>query len=366
VTVNFTLRKRLMSAAFSVVTIAVAGAAGAIAYTVANVNSQAASILSPLPSSSLAGVARVADELVPLSIASEVPVLVYHEMDNGCPSSGATCPSHDYETVSTAQFTAEMAWMHSQGYHTVSLRQYLAWLADKETRLPSKPFLITVDNGITDFLAGAQPILYHYRYTATSFVVTGFADAAAGKCGPRIDGVDVQPGCPGSSEGGDWDMTWAQLRALSPAVYSFGIEAGADGHYQQDYDTACYAFNACKLPSESDEAYTERVRVEYARGIAEAKSELGSRFDGDAWVVPYSDLGYTCSGGCSSFEGYDGPPGWLVSYAATTYHAAFVQDPPRNGIRNERFRYEVHNTTTLPQFEEAVRHYLALGSWDRR
>lgn len=316
----------------------------------------------------LSDTARVPLRAVPLTTAAQVPVLVYHEMDNDCPASGATCPSHDYETVSTAQFTAEMAWMYSQGYHTITLPQYLAWLEDRSAPLPSKPFLITVDNGINDFLEGAQPVLYKYRYTATAFVVTGFADAAGGHCAPRIDGVNVQPGCPSSSEGGGWDATWAQLKALSPAVYSFGIEAGADGHYQQGYDAACNAFNACKLPAETDAAYEARVRAEYSRGIAEAKSELGARFDGDAWVVPYSDLGYSCPGvgGCTAYESYDGPAGWLTSYAATTYHAAFVQDASRNGIRNERFRYEVHNTTTLPQFTAAIRGYLGHGSWDWR
>lgn len=318
------------------------------------------------PASSLTDVTRVPPTPTDLAVASQVPVLVYHEMNNDCPPAGATCPSHDYETVSAAQFAAELGWMHNQGYHTITLPQYLTWLKDKNTRLPSKPFLITVDNGISDFLQDAQPILYRYRDTATAFIVTGFADAASGKCGPRISGVDVQPGCPASSQDGDWDATWTQLRALNPEVYSFGIEAGADGHYQQGYNPACYAFNACKLPGETNTVYESRVRSEYTRGIAEAAAELGGRFDKNAWVVPYSDLGYTCDGSCSSFEGYDGPAGWLVSYAATTYNAVFVQDPARNGVRGERFRYEIHNTTTLSQFTTAVRYYLTHGSWDWR
>lgn len=363
---NYARRRHLMSAAFLVIIALIIVTAGAVVHTVL-AGSPAAP--SPGPHPALANVTRVTEGAVPMRTASQVPVLVYHEMDNDCAPSAATCAaSHDYESVSTAQFTAEMAWMSREGYHTVTLRQYLAWLADKATPLPARPFLITVDNGITDFLQGAQPILYHYRYTAASFIVTGFADAASGHCGPRIGGVNVQPGCPGSSRDGDWDMSWAQLKALSPGVYSFGIEAGADGHYQQDYDRACFAFNACTLPGETTAAYTSRVRAEYSNGIAEAKRELGARFDGDAWVVPYSDLGYTCpgSGGCSAYESYDGPPGWLVSYAATTYKAAFVQDPSRNGIRSERFRYEVHASTTLPQFEAAVGGYLARGSWDWR
>jgi hypothetical protein len=363
--VSFKARRRLMATVFIAASVLLVGTVSAVVTTVADGTSAP-----PAPSAStsaLSGIARVPVPLkgTSLAVASQVPVLVYHEMDNDCPASGATCPSHDYETVSTAQFTAEMQWMHSQGYQTISLAQYLAWLRDKATPLPSKPFLITVDNGITDFLEDAQPILYHYRYTATSFIVTGFADAASGVCGPRIDGVNVQRGCPASS-GQGWDATWAQLRALSPAVYSFGIEAGADAHYQQTYDADCYAFDACKLPGETDAAYVSRVQSEYKKGIAEAEAELGARFNPDAWVVPYSDLGYTCPGGCTAYENYDGPTGWLISYAATTYRATFVQDPTRNGIRSERFRYEIHNTTTLSQFETDVKDYLAHGSWNWR
>jgi hypothetical protein len=363
-TVDITRRKRLMSLAFTIIATLIMVASGTIIYAVGynSAPSAPALVSAPVSVPTLAGVIRVPGG-VPTGVASNVPVLVYHEMNNGCPASGATCPSHDYETVSTTQFTAEMTWMHANGYHTISLGQYLAWLGNKQTPLPDKPFLITVDNGVTDFLKDAQPILYRYRYTATAFIVTGFADAASGKCGPRINGVNVQPGCPVSSERGDWDMTWAQLKDLSPAVYSFGIEAGADGHYQEGYDAACYAFNACKLPGETDAAYVTRVQAEYTRGIAEAKAELGARFDPQAWVVPYSDLGYTCSGGCTAYENYDGPAGWLISYAASTYKAVFVQDASRNGIRNERFRYEIHNTTTLSEFTAAVGSYTGYWAW---
>jgi len=38
--------------------------------------------------------------------AGNIPVLVYHEMNNGCRAVAATCRSADPESVSTAQFTA--------------------------------------------------------------------------------------------------------------------------------------------------------------------------------------------------------------------------------------------------------------------
>lgn len=360
---SFKHRRYLMSGIFIFIFIIITSSTALVAWSA--YESASPRVRVTASSSPLLAVSRV--PLVPAtsSNASSVPVLVYHEMGNRCAATAPVCHSPDYESVSTAQFAAEMGWMHHHGYHTITLPQYLRWLADKKVKLPAKPFLITVDNGIGNFLEGAQPVLWHYRYTATAFIVTGFADGAAQKCGPRVSHVNVQPECPFGNMG--WDLTWPQLRSLSPAVYGFGIEAGAAGHYQQVYDKKCYAFDACQLPHESGHAYQMRIRAENSRGIAELAKELGNRFDSHAWVVPYSDLGYTCgSAACSSFEGYDGPSHWLASYAATTFHAVFVQDAIRNGIHNERFRYEVHSLTTLPEFTDAIHHYTTIGSWDWR
>src|ERR1035437_9375685 len=117
--------------------------------------------------------------------AAAIPVIVYHEMDNGCKASAVTCRSKDPESVSTAQFTGEMAWLVRAGYHSVTLSQYTAWLGNAKTTLPDKPVLITADNGIGNFLTGAQPVLARDGFTATAFLVTGFADGAEGACAPE-------------------------------------------------------------------------------------------------------------------------------------------------------------------------------------
>jgi peptidoglycan/xylan/chitin deacetylase (PgdA/CDA1 family) len=312
--------------------------------------------------SPLAHVQRVPAREARAATARRIPVLVYHEMDNDCAATAATCArGHDYESVSLDQFRAEMAWMYARGYHTVTLAQYLEWLGDKRTLLPPKPFLITVDNGIWDFLSGSQATLYHYRYTATAFLVTGFANAASGQCAARIDGTGVQPGCPETSE--YWDATWAQIRSLPPAVYGFGIEAGASGHYEQDYGGACYEFDACRMPGETAAHYEARVRTEMSSGIATLTRQLGTRFDARAWVVPYSDLGYPCEAVSCAGEQHTGPGNWLIHYAARHFAAAFVQDYYRNGKNHERFRYEVHSTTTLTGFAAAIRHYTKAGAF---
>jgi hypothetical protein len=302
--------------------------------------------------------------------ASQVPVLVYHEMNNGCKPAASTCVNpKDAETVSTAQFLAEMNYLARAGYHTISLTQYETWLLDMRTKLPRRPILLTADNGIGNFLVDAEPILARDDFTMTAFLVTGFADGASGHCEPdvRVAGVsyDVQPGCGRDNEG--WDLTWPQLRSLSPRVYSFALEAGPSGHFVQDYDAHCQMFDACKIPGETNAAYEARVHREIASGLAELRAQLGSRASTTAWVVPYSDLGYPrCAQSDCTPQPYTGPPGWLTEYAASRFTAVFVEDAYRNGIRHERFRDDINGWMTEQIFQERLREFVRDHDFEQR
>jgi peptidoglycan/xylan/chitin deacetylase (PgdA/CDA1 family) len=295
---------------------------------------------------------------VVFTTAASVPVLVYHEMNNGCSPSAPVCTSKDPETVSTTQFRNEMAWLYAHHYHTLTLAAYLGWLNNTLTRLPSNPILITADNGIGNFLEGAQPVLEYYRFTATAFLVTGFADGAAGKC----PAVRVQPGCGVANKW--WDLTWPQIRNLSPRVYNFALEAGVSGHFVQDYSTSCSVFDACKLPGESNGHYQARVESENQRAIAELSRELGKRFNPGAWVVPYSDLGYhRCRMADCTPQPSTAPRGWLAAYAAHQFQAVFVEDAFRNGRKNERFRDDINGWMDLRVFTTQLRAFSAAGDF---
>jgi hypothetical protein len=289
-----------------------------------------------------------------VSGAASVPVLVYHEMNNGCSASDQVCEPHVYggvsdpESVSSAQFGAQLRYLHDAEYHTVTMAQYLAWIDDANAPLPTKPILLIADNGIGPFLESAQPILRRNRDYMTAAVVTGFADGAAGVCpDPKL-----QPRC--GSENRNWDLTWPQMRDLG-GEYSFILEAGRSGHFEQSYNPHCQMFYACKLPGETVANYERRVASENAAGRAELEQQLGSRASIAAWVVPYSDLGYPQ---CAQFnctpQDSTGPPGWLVSWAARQYRAVFVEDADRNAIANERFRIDVNGWMNLSYFKSLL------------
>jgi hypothetical protein len=293
--------------------------------------------------------------------ASQVPVLVYHEMNNGCAPTAKTCINpKDAETVSTAQFQAEMNYLVHAGYHTISLAQYVTWLHGRKTKLPRKPILLTADNGIGNFLVNAEPILARHDFTMTAFIVTGFADGASGRCEPdvRVAGIsyDVQPGCGRDNQG--WDLTWQDLRSLSPRVYSFALEAGPSGHFVQSYDAHCEMFDACKIPGETNAAYEQRVHGEIASGLRELRTQVGRRASTAAWVVPYSDLGYPrCAQSDCTPQPYTGPRGWLTAYAASQFTAVFVEDAYRNGVQHERFRDDINGWMTEQVFQARLHEF---------
>lgn len=146
------------------------------------------------------------------SAVTDIPVLSYHQLDNGCAktaalcdppaspaakalsrmstaqlagadglSAAATAAGTDIDSLSQTQFAAELAWLKAQGYHSVTPAQYLSWDTGKAVTLPSKPILITVDDGIEDFYADGTSVLQKYGFTAMAFVVTQFADRATAR-----------------------------------------------------------------------------------------------------------------------------------------------------------------------------------------
>jgi len=291
--------------------------------------------------------------LVPsvVSVPAQIPVLDWHELNNGCDPTAAVCNASDSESVSTAQLTAELGYLKAQGYHTISPAAYLAWTEGIPVNLPAKPVLLIADNGILNFLQGSEPVLASYGFTLAVATISGFADGASDVCTEQ----QYQPECPYANDQG-WDATWSELDALNPSIYSFIFEAGAAGHFVQGYDPSCTAFYACMVPGETAAHYESRVGSDVSAGQQEIVAKLGvTRFTPGLWVVPYSDDGYApCSGESCTPQDSDGPAGWLTSWSARTNAAVFVEDAFRNGIQNERFRLDVQGWMTEGEFETMI------------
>jgi len=101
----------------------------------------------------------------------ELPILMYHYIRTP-PSARSDLVGYNL-SVAPAVFAAQMDWLSDNGYHTVTFNDVrLYW--QRVQPLPSKPVIITLDDGYRDLYSAAFPILAAHNFTAVAYIVTGF------------------------------------------------------------------------------------------------------------------------------------------------------------------------------------------------
>ncbi len=132
-----------------------------------------------------------------------VPILMYHHV--GEPPPGADAIRLDL-TVLPSQFEAQLAYLSEEGYQTIHLSDLIMHL-QMGRRLPSKPIVITFDDGYHDTFTNAYPLLKEYGFVATFFIITLLAD-----------------------EGREEYLSWEEIKALHAA----GMEIGSHTYTHPD------------------------------------------------------------------------------------------------------------------------------------
>ncbi len=92
-----------------------------------------------------------------------IPILLYHRV-------GYTKGSL---TVTPERFANDLKLLKEQGYHTINLEQFTAFVYDKEVELPANPILITFDDGYLDNYENAYPLLQKNEMTACFYIISG-------------------------------------------------------------------------------------------------------------------------------------------------------------------------------------------------
>lgn len=150
---------------------------------------------------------------VPVPGSVHVPILMYHHVGT-LPPEGGDGLRRDL-TVSPENFEAEVAWLAKTGYSAVTLADvFLA--ASHEKVLPKKPVVFTFDDGYSDAIRIAVPILAKYGFVGSFAVVTQF---------------------PGTTNGSNTYATWDEIRAAKDS----GMEIVS--HTQNHFDGTSAKFN---------------------------------------------------------------------------------------------------------------------------
>lgn len=97
----------------------------------------------------------------------KIPVLMYHYIRDE--------NTNNELVVSTKNFEAQMNYLKSNGYKTLSLDELHSILKSKQNPY-EKCVLITFDDGYTDNYTNAYPILKKHKQTATIFTISGVLD----------------------------------------------------------------------------------------------------------------------------------------------------------------------------------------------
>ena len=192
------------------------------------------------------------------SPGSGIPVLTYHHIGAGA----------DWLYVSESDFEQQLVYLRGQGYTPISVAELAAGLSGK-AKLPTRPIVITFDDGYDDNYRAALPILLKQSMRASFFVVTG-------KIG--------QPGY----------MTWQQTREM----HNRGMEIGSHTVHH-------YTLNEINLKEMERELLASRLMLESNLPAAPAVFANPFGETAPAVVELLAQTGYQAA--CSSVVGLNRP-----------------------------------------------------------
>jgi len=177
-----------------------------------------------------------------------VLVLCYHDL--------TTQPHNEY-TVTPRAFAAQMAALQQAGFHTIGAEEFARFRSGERVQLPSRPLLITFDDGAKGTWIYADRVLARLGFEATVFLITG-------------DVSHHQP----------YYLDWPEVEAMqATGRWSFGSHTAA-GHglvaADNSGDTGPFLTNRLWLPSENRletlGEYRARVTADLDRSIEDIRA----------------------------------------------------------------------------------------------
>ena len=222
-----------------------------------------------------------------------LPILMYHYIRK--PPSTRTDLLGYKLSISPADFSIQMDWLARNGFHPVDFNDVRAYFAGRQP-LPTRPVIISLDDGYADLYTAAFPVLSAHDFKAVAYIPSGFigrpgyvtADQvvqldhnAIEVAAHTVDHADLAR----SSAGSVWRELVQSKQSLEALlghpVLDFAYPSGkfnaqvVSAVRQAGYDTAVTTMESVDH-SVSDRYLWTRVRVGGGESLADFASHLGT------------------------------------------------------------------------------------------
>ena len=224
-----------------------------------------------------------------------IPTLLYHGIGT---TDQFVDPADAAYAITRENFAKQMALLQHAGYHTVTLAQLSAYVSGHPEQLPSRPLLITFDDGLASSWLDGDGALKREGFTATMFV-------DAGRVSDHAQGYLTWDELKTMQSSGRWDI---QLHAWQ------GHRMIRFGPGENDYG----AFYAYREEHESLEGWRQRAFGDISEGASRLHKQLPAE-QAVAFAPPYGNYGQ---------EGTNDShiPTELLSWLLDRYQIVFVQN----------------------------------------
>jgi peptidoglycan/xylan/chitin deacetylase (PgdA/CDA1 family) len=122
-------------------------------------------------------------------------------------------------SVTPSDFAAQMDWLAGNGYNPITTDDLYTYLSGARG-LPSRPVILTFDDGYADFFTTALPILRAHDFKAVAYIVSGFVGQPGYMTAAQVAEADRQ-----GVEIGSHTVSHANLSRLSAAAVSVEVAA---------------------------------------------------------------------------------------------------------------------------------------------
>jgi len=194
---------------------------------------------------------------------SGVPIICYHDV-------GGTV-SNDY-TITKENLKNHLAYLKANGYHPISLQQYMAFTKEGVS-LPDKPVMLTFDDGYISFYNDVFPLLKEYNYPAMLAIVGSWLEYSPPDVGKTVN--------------------WQQLREMDAsglvtmASHSFRSHHWTTINSQDDRGEMLSSRIYSNGHYETTEEFKLRVNDDLKQSQQEFEKELGHKVLAVVW--PYGE-----------------------------------------------------------------------------